>query len=372
MKSTSNIFIIILSFVLLFLTPTKSYAVENPLRTMNNKIGIHILFDDELPDAAKLINTTGGDWGYVVIPIQSGDKDLIKWQKFMDTAAKFHVIPIIRLATEGDYFNTKVWRKPDFLDIIDFSNFLDSLNWPTKNRYIIVFNEVNRGDEWGGVANPAEYAQLLSYAVSVFKSKTQDFFVISAGMDNAAPDAPPSYMNEYTYMRAMQDAIPGVFNQIDGFASHSYPNPGFAQPPTVKTDKSIASFSFERDLIKTYRNSDIPVFITETGWNAPSISEDTKASYLQEALDTVWNDPGIVMVAPFLLRAGDGPFKGFSFMDVNGQTTKQYEMLKKLYKVRGLPSLAQQVLGIGNSLGSSFPLRNFSNTGTQSSSVAPG
>lgn len=167
-------FVFILSFFLFL--PRQSFAVEDPLKVPNNKFGIHILFPSELEDAAKLVNSNGGDWGYVTIPLQSGDRDLEKWQDFMDNALRLHVIPIIRLATEGDYFNTKVWRKPDETDVIDFANFLNSLDWPTKNRYIIVFNEVNRGDEWGGEVNPQEYANLLSYAVTVFKSKNQDFF----------------------------------------------------------------------------------------------------------------------------------------------------------------------------------------------------
>ncbi len=356
----------ILYLLISFFNAAPTMAVENPLRTPNNKIGIHILFDSELPEAAKLVNSSGGDWGYVLIPIQSGDKDLIKWQKFMDTAAKNHIIPVIRLATEGDYFNTKVWRKADYLDIIDFANFLDSLNWPTKNRYVIVFNEVNRADEWGGTIDPAGYSQLLHYAVSVFKSKSQDFFIISAGLDNAAPDIPPNYMSEYTYMEAMQEATPGIFNQIDGFSSHSYPNPGFAQPPSTKTSKSIASFSFERDLIRSFRNSDIPVFITETGWNAPSISDQLKADYYQEALDTVWSDPGIVMIAPFLLRAGGGPFQGFSFLSESGQPTKQYDLFKKIYKVRGSPVFQQRVLGTGSGSNINMPIRTFNQKEKQS------
>ncbi len=110
------------------------FAVENPLRVANNKVGIHILFPTEIDKAAALVNSSGGDWGYVVIPIQSGDKDLKKWQAFMDEAKKRHVIPIIRLATEGDYFNTKVWRKPTPADVLDFANFLNSLTFPTKNK----------------------------------------------------------------------------------------------------------------------------------------------------------------------------------------------------------------------------------------------
>ena len=117
----------------LFLCPKPSFAIENPLSSPNNKIGVHILFASEINKAAELVNSNGGDWGYVVIPIQSGDRDLEKWQKFMNDARKLHVIPIIRLATEGDYFNTSVWRKPSEEDVLDFANFLNSLEWPVKN-----------------------------------------------------------------------------------------------------------------------------------------------------------------------------------------------------------------------------------------------
>src|SRR5688572_16737141 len=120
--------------VSLLVQATPVDAIVNPLEQPNNKIGIHILFHDELEEAAKLVNANGGDWGYVTIPIQSGDKDILKWQKFMDECRRLHLIPLVRLATEGDYYNTKVWRKPDEEDILDFANFLNSLYWPTKNR----------------------------------------------------------------------------------------------------------------------------------------------------------------------------------------------------------------------------------------------
>src|SRR5512146_107305 len=199
MKRIVAIFAVCLAFLLYV---PRVFAVVNPLSVTNNIFGVHILFPQELDKAAQLVNSNGGSWGYVVIPIQSGDKDLLKWQTFMDNAKKLHVIPIIRLATEGDYFNTKVWRKPTPADVLDFANFLNSLTWPTKNRYIVVYNEVNRGDEWGGTPDPAAYAQLLSYAVDVFKQRNPNFFIISSGMDNGAATTNES-INEYTYFSDM-------------------------------------------------------------------------------------------------------------------------------------------------------------------------
>ncbi|MCL4415824.1 MAG: hypothetical protein M1365_03845, partial [Actinobacteria bacterium] len=265
-----------------------SYASYDPLSRPNNKIGIHILTIDEINQAADLINSSGGDWGYVTIPIQAHDKDIIKWQEFMNNAKELHIIPIIRLATNGDYFNTAVWEKPDYADILDFANFLDSLDWPTQNRYIIVYNEVNRGDEWGGSPNPSEYANLLAYAVTAFKSKSPNFFVISAGLDNAADNVFNVSMNQYTFMQQMNNAVPGIFSQIDGLSSHSYPNPGFIQPPSVVGQKSINSFSFEKKLAESLSNKKLPVFITETGWTSDKISDNVIGNYYVDSLNTTW------------------------------------------------------------------------------------
>jgi hypothetical protein len=317
------------------------FAIENPLGVPNNKFGVHILFASELSEAARLVNSNGGDWGYITIPIQATDKNLIKWQKFMDDSRSLHLIPIIRLATENYYFNTKVWRKPDETDILDFANFLDSLDWPTQNRYVVIFNEVNRSDEWGQEFSPAEYAKILQYAVMVFKSKQSDFFIISAGLDNASANIPKESMDEYKFMLGMNDAVPGIFNQIDGLGSHSYPNPGFSQPASVLTPKSISSFKYEKDLVGNLSGKSLPVFITETGWSLNMVSESKVASYYEEAFASVWNDEAIVAVTPFLLRAGAGPFVQFSLINSLGGPTLGYKAIDKIQKVKGAPKLSE-------------------------------
>lgn len=335
----------ILTVIVLLAFPHKLYAIEDPVSLPNNRFGIHILFPSELEEAAKLVNSNGGDWGYVTIPIQAHDKDLDKWQQFMDDAKKYHVIPIVRLATQGDYFNTKVWRKPDLEDILDFSNFLNSLNWPVKNKYIIVFNEVNRADEWGGEVDPAEYAEILNYAATIFKSTDQNFFVISAGLDNAAPQKPPEYMNEYEFFKQMNDAVPGIFYQADGIASHSYPNPAFSQPPEKQDKESIASYRFEKQFLQQFANKDLPVFITETGWSNERISESAAAIYYQTLFNSLWQDKDIVAITPFLLRAGAGPFQVFSFIKQNGALSEQYKTIQSLPKIKGAPTQNKSVLG---------------------------
>ncbi len=350
----------ILLLTIVLLNPKHSFAVYDPLSVPNNKIGIHILFTEEIVLAKDLANTNGGEWGYVTIPIQAGDKDIKKWQRFMDDAKKFRMIPIIRLATEGDYFKKSTWRKPENDDVLDFANFLNSLDWPVKNRYIIVFNEVNRGDEWEGKADPSEYAQILSYAVTVFKSKSQDFFIISSGMDNASETEGINY-NQYDYFRLMNSSVPGIFNQIDGFSSHSYPNPAFSQPPNINTPKSIYSFQYESALIEQMSIRKIPVFITETGWDQEVFSEKKVSDYFKEALDGVWNDQNIIAITPFLLRAGEGPFVKFSFINRDGEKNEIFKMFENLPKTKGEPNVypSRKVLGTSK-LEKELPVKDFS------------
>lgn len=333
---------------LMFVFPQKILAVEDPLAVPNNKFGIHILFSDEIDEAAAFANSNGGQWGYVTIPIQAGDKDIEKWQKFMDSAKKNKIIPIVRLATEGDYFNTSVWRKPTFEDIVDFANFLDSLSWPTKNRYVIIFNEVNRGNEWGGAPDPSEYAEILSFASDKFKEKNSDFFIISSGMDNASITIPQVSYDKMHFLDAMEYFIPGVLNKIDAVSSHSYPNPAFSQPPQKNGEQSIASFLHEKKFIEQFTNKDLPVFITETGWTKNALSQETIATYYNFAFTNVWNNESIVAVTPFLLRANQGPFMQFSLLEENGGKSIVYDEIFNLPKVKGkpiLPDEKDQVLG---------------------------
>src|SRR3990167_9546776 len=207
---------IITILILYFISVGYSFATYDPLSVPNNKYGIHILFPEEISEAAHLVNSSGGDWGYVTIPIRASDKNLEKWQKFMDESAKLHLIPLIRIATEGDYFIKGSWEIPSKYYVIDFANFLNSLNWPTKNRYVIIFNETNRGDEWGGTPDAAEYAQILDYAVDVFKQRSDKFFIIMGGLDNASVDIYQKSVNQFNYMRQMNDEVPGIFGKIDG------------------------------------------------------------------------------------------------------------------------------------------------------------
>ena len=322
-------------FIFFVILAGQALAIVDPLATPNNKLGIHLLFPDEISKAADIVNNhRQGQWGYVVIPIQSTDRNREKWQHFLDKCKEKKIIPLIRIATTA---NGPHWELPNHFDLLDFANFLNELEWPVKNRYIIVLNEVNRNDEFGGKANPEQYADFLNLAIDVFKGKSEDFFMLPAGLDNAAND-PRNSIKWSTYLDRMHAHRSDIFSRLDGWVSHAYPNPDFSARADLKGENKISSFESDLNRLQKYTAKNLPVFITETGWSDKYLSHKQIGLYYDYAFQKVWNHPQVVMVAPFLLNAQDGPFVQFSFLDKEGKEKEFVSEFTK-YATVGNPQL---------------------------------
>lgn len=325
-------------FVLIF---PKTVNAQDPLSRPNNFFGIHILFPSELDQAKNLVNSKGGDWGYVTIPIQIYDRDMEKWQQFMDKAKELHVIPLVRLATQNHPLNTSVWRKPTYSDVLDFANFLSSINWPTKNKYVILFNEVNRFDEWAGeYPNPKEYADIVTYAYDEFKKRDPNFFMILGGMDAAAPNDYIKYISGLDYLTQLVETT-NIEEKIDGFSSHSYPNPAFSAYPSESKKVGVATYRFEYELLNKTAPKKLPVFITETGWSSKTLPQSVITKYYDMTISQIWNKDKdkIVAITPFLLNATGEPFDQFSFFK-NGTEADFSKLISSLQKTKGAPMLS--------------------------------
>ena len=138
--------------ILFFISVHQVLAVTDPRLFPNNKFGINTLSPEaEIDEVAELVNTNG-DWGYVVVTIKKSERDALRWQTFLNTTRDKHLIPILRLATEFDINNN--WQQPGENDTKEWAEFLSKLQFPTANRYIQIYNEVNRAKEWGGEIDP--------------------------------------------------------------------------------------------------------------------------------------------------------------------------------------------------------------------------
>lgn len=319
MRHFLSIFIVVLC--ILGVPFSKTQATYDPLSVPNNKFGIHIADPNDLAEAAQLVNSTGGDWGYVVMVIQDNDRSTDKWQSIFNQLRRLHLIPIIRIAThpEGDS-----WKIPTPEDASRWADFLNSLLWPTKNRYVVFFNEPNHGKEWGNRIDPEGYADIFSSYAKEFREYSSDFFILPAGLDFSA-QSDGLALNASEYLERIVAKYPDFFSAIDGWTSHSYPNPGFSGSPYAIGRGSIASFVWEISFAQSLGLSKpLPVFITETGWihdqgktYIPSYLSPTQVGInLQTAARSTWNDARIAAVVPFLFNYQDMPFDHFSFKTI--------------------------------------------------------
>jgi hypothetical protein len=324
------VLLILISLLLLSTTPVQ--AVEGEI------LGIHILSPHEANQAKQLVEfpqeesqpDQEQDWHYVTIPFSLDDlnrKD--EWQTFFNQAHQLKLIPIVRLTTK---FEDKSWKIPNRKEITDQISFLNDLNWPTNQKHIIIYNEVNHAAEWSGELDPASYAEVLKFSYQWAKSEDQNFVVLPAALDLAAANTAITQESFY-YLRQLTIYEPEIFEYIDAWNSHSYPNPGFSSSPYRTGKNSLRGFEHELAYIDQYTKQKLDVYITETGWKQGIYTTPYLERYYQYAVEKIWKqNDRIIAVTPFLLNGSPGPFADFSFLDETGQPTSQYLAFKKALK----------------------------------------
>lgn len=308
---------LVAAIILVALTPIRAKAITEIKSDSNNKFGIHIINETDLTDAKNLINSNGGDWGYVTFVITETDRNHDRWQSVFDQMRRDHLIPIVRLASKprGD-----VWEIPQEAEINNWVAFLNGLNWVTQNRFVIINNEPNHAKEWGGKIDPAGYASYLKKISTSLKQASEDFYILQAGLDPAAPNAAGT-MNEFKFIKGMLSFDNKVFDYIDGWASHPYPD----APPQIYEDELKAI------------GKQLPVFITEAGWPLDKYTEQEAMDKILNAYKNIWSSSKVVAVTPFILNYSAPPFDRFSWKKPDGTFRSFYAEVKNLPKVKGTP-----------------------------------
>ena len=331
-------------FLALFFLPLSLFAA-----TPNNKFGISLAQPhlEDFPKVRELVNSNSGDWGYITLIVQENDRDKNKWQDIFNRLRQDHLIPIIRLATQPEGEN---WRRPEVKDIQSWVDFLDSLNWVVKNRYVVLFNEPNHGSEWGGEVDIKSYAEVSLEFAKKLKEKNKDFFVMLAGFDASAPSWMPGLEDEEVFLQGLT-LVEGqtLWSYLDGLSSHSYPNPGFSGSPYAMGRGTVRTYEWELELLRQLGvTEELPVFITETGWKRGS--ETAVADNFQITFDQIWGpDSRVVAVTPFVFDYQGEPFLEFSWKtpsakasEGQGNFYQQYYTVQAMSKIKGEPEIIEK------------------------------
>ncbi len=337
----------ILTLFLFLAITSPTFALYDPATVPNNKYGIHIADVNDITELPALLNSNGGDWGYVTLVIPDTDRDTGKWQGIMNSMRRLHLIPIVRLAThvEGDS-----WKKPTPQEAEDWTLFLSRLNWPIENRYVVLFNEPNHAKEWGNSINPDEYAKVIVAFAKSLKVASEDFFILPAGLDASAASDNQS-LDEATFIANMKSAQPDFFTYLDGWTSHAYPNPGFSGSPYATGRGTLRTYQWELGLLGVEKP--LPVFITETGWlhsegkyvNFGLADPSRVGENLRIASSIVWSDPRVVAVTPFVYSYQDTLFDHFSWKSFGTQSFyAQYFAYQGIPKIKGSPRQRESYL----------------------------
>ena len=152
-------------------------------------------------------------------------------------------------------------------------------------------------------------------------------------------------MNEVQFLQRMINENPNVFDHIDGWSSHSYPNPNFSASAKNTGRGSVKTYEWELNLLKNLGvDKSLPVFITETGWahNKNGKNGYLSPSAISERFTTVFGqlwlpDDRIVAVTPFILNYKEPPFDIFSWKGVDDQYYEFYFRIQSISKVFGSP-----------------------------------
>lgn len=335
--------------------PDPEDKIQKGLGYQNNKVGLYIYAEvkDFVELAAELANSNGGEWGYVLIPYNVKDYNSEKWFQLFELLKEEKLIPIVQLydieTEDEDKINDQ---------IKDSAKFLASLPWPIEKRFVSVYNEPNDKNFWKGDIDPEGYARILDKTIDELKKRDEDFFVMNAAFNASARNG-QDHMDIRDYMAKMNKEVPGIFKKLDGWASHSYPQPNFSGNPDATGRDSIQAYAWELSILDTqYGVKDLPVFITETGWahkegysdedgnnNSYKYNKYQVADNLKYAYEKIWlPDDRVAAVTPFTIRF-DPPHDHFSWISKDGNPLPQFSAIKGMEKVKGKPPVISYTKG---------------------------
>jgi GH35 family endo-1,4-beta-xylanase len=286
--------------------PLVALGPQQTVRSINPKMGIHTRLTDEVEPwkikrSLEMVREMGAGWVIEYFPWayyepSPGRFDWTHADLVVDHARRQGLTVVARLGFVPE------WARPDpavqpttFTYLGDeqydaFTAYVHTFVEHFRGRveHIIIWNEPNISLEWGyRPVDPEAYTALLRAVYPQAKAADPDIVILGGALaPTLAPVGDPEGMNDLDYLQRMLDA--GAGDVMDGLAVHAY---GWQAPPDAPADPAKVNFArteLLRKLLVKAGHADLPIYITEGGWNdhprwTKAVQPSLRAAYTTRA-----------------------------------------------------------------------------------------
>jgi hypothetical protein len=267
------------------LAPVVALGTQQQVSSINAKMGIHTRLTDEVEPwkikrTLEMVREMGASWIVEYFPWAYSEpaQGRFDWRHadlVVDHARRqgLHVIARLGMVPE--------WARPGTKDHPTTATYLDEEGYDEFAEYarafvehfrgrvdaVVIWNEPNIALEWGyRPVDPEGYAALLRTTYALAKQANPEVVVLGGALaPTLALEGDPEGMNDLDYLRRMLAA--GAGDGMDGLAVHAY---GWKMPPDAPADPAIVNMARTELLHQVLAEGgypDLPVYITEGGWN---------------------------------------------------------------------------------------------------------
>ena len=329
----------------------------------DNRFGMGLVHHGNATDFDLTADLTGPE-GFIKVIFPGVTENTTQpeghWVDAIEMAYERDLIPVIRVAPPwGD---RRVRNQADDAAVSSFTALGESYRdiveglplrdgWPV---WIEIHNEPNLCYEWecdpdatddgwmGYEQIAAEYARMLrDVADALIALDDPRIKITNAGLApggvvrcECGGDGFEPGITSMDFISAMKDEVPDVFDRLDGWSSHPYPASGKGYGFMVPYDQAMPGLLFHHDELAEL-GMDLPVLITETGWNLDHGSREDVATWTVQAYQDPWlDDDSILAVMPFMLR--DPGWDQFGWTAPDGTPYPVYDSVRA-FRCQSIP-----------------------------------
>jgi len=265
--------------------PLVALGPQQTVRSVNPKMGIHTRLTDEVEPwkikrTLEMVREMGAGWIVEYFPWAyhepaPGRFDWSHADLVVDHARRQGLTVIARLGFVPEWARPDPEIQPTTFTYLDeeqydaFAGYVGAFVEHFRGRvdHVVIWNEPNISLEWGyRPVDPEGYTQLLRAVYPRAKAANPDVVILGGALaPTLAPPGDPEGMNDLDYLRRMLAA--GAGEIMDGLAVHAY---GWKMPPDAPADPATVNFArteLLRALLVEAGHEELPIYITEGGWN---------------------------------------------------------------------------------------------------------